>query len=236
MGHLNIEELARLVSEKPSRQEREHLDGCPACRAELADLVAQTESLGSLPDLRPPAGDWEALEARLTSEGLILSSGLIARSRRPWLPHWLQAAAAIVLFLGGAVVGPRLMGEQSIAERILGSGGSLAQPVSLVADPGLPAPSASNLAEAAEIVRLTERQYSDALLQYRQFLDAQGRSDYVGDPTDRFAAVEAIVAAGRAAVQQAPADPYVNGVLVSALAEREALLRTASLGVGSGVF
>ena len=76
----------------------------------------------------------------------------------------------------------------------------------------------------------------DALLQYRQILYSQGDPTYIGDPTTRFAAVEAIVAAGRAAVQQAPADPYLNGVLVSALAERQVLLRTASLTRGDGVF
>jgi hypothetical protein len=94
----------------------------------------------------------------------------------------------------------------------------------------------SKLAEAAEAVNRSERQYMDALLQYRQVLDSQGDPTYIGDPTTRFAAVEAIVAAGRAAVQQAPADPYLNGVLVSALAERQVLLRTASLTRGDGVF
>jgi hypothetical protein len=94
----------------------------------------------------------------------------------------------------------------------------------------------TDLAEAAEAVNLAERQYMDALLQYRQLLDSQGDPTYVGDPTARFAALEAIVAAGRAAVQQAPADPYLNGVLVSALAERQALLKTASLSPAGGVF
>ena len=96
--------------------------------------------------------------------------------------------------------------------------------------------SASNLADAAGAVHQAERQYMDALLQYRQLLDAQGDPTAVGDPTIRFAALEAIVAAGRAAVQQAPADPYLNGVLVGALAERQALLRKASLTPGDGVF
>jgi hypothetical protein len=101
--------------------------------------------------------------------------------------------------------------------------GSSAQPV-------------SNLTDAAERVRLAERHYIDALVQYRQLMDAQGEPSLIGNPTSRFAALEGIVAAGRAAVQQAPADPFVNGVLVSALAEREAILRTASLTRGDGVF
>jgi hypothetical protein len=94
----------------------------------------------------------------------------------------------------------------------------------------------SNLTEAVDAVNLAERQYMDALLQYRQLLDSQGDPTYVGDPTVRFAALEAIVAAGRAAVQQAPADPYLNGVLVGALAERQALIHRASLTSGENVF
>ena len=94
----------------------------------------------------------------------------------------------------------------------------------------------SNLTEAAEAVNMAERYYMDALLQYRQILDSQGDPTFIADPTIRFAALEAIVAAGRAAVQQAPADPYLNGVLVSALAERQALLHTASLTPGDRVF
>jgi hypothetical protein len=97
-------------------------------------------------------------------------------------------------------------------------------------------PPAANLTEAAEAVRLAERYYWDALLQYRQLLDSQGDPTYLGDPATRFAAIETVVAAAGAAVQKSPADPYLNGVLVSALAERQALLRNASLTPGNGVF
>lgn len=232
MGHLNIESLARLVSEAPSPEEEQHLEACSACRLELRGIREQTESIGSLPDLRPPAGDWEALEARLVSEGLIRSSGLARRASRWRSSGWMQAAAALVLFLGGAALGRGALASGDISD--------LAQygpPPGLELIPvGTQAQPISNLAEAAEAVNTTEQQYMLALLQYRQILDSQGDPTYIGDPTSRFAAVEAIVAAGRAAVQQAPADPYLNGVLVSALAERQALLHTASLSSGDRVF
>ena len=86
MGHLTNETLARLVSEAPSQDEKKHLDDCSDCRHELRALMEQTESLGSLPDLRPPAGDWEALEARLVSEGLIRTSGVRRRAPQWWAP------------------------------------------------------------------------------------------------------------------------------------------------------
>lgn len=232
MGHLTTESLARIVSEAPSSEEREHLDSCSSCQAELRALKEQTEALGAMPDLRPPTGDWEALEARLVSEGLVRSGDDVFRRSRWGSSGWLQAAAALVLFVGGTALGT-LWARDS-----LGLGPAQSGPPSgleLVPVGGSAQP-ASTLAEAAEVVRLAERQYMDALVQYRQLVDAQGEPSFIGDPISRFAALEGIVAAGRAAVQQAPADPFVNGVLVSALAEREAILRNASLTRGDGVF
>ena len=232
MGHLDIESLARLVSEAPSPEEEQHLEACSACRFELRALKEQTESIGSLPDLRPPTGDWEALEARLVSEGLIRSSDLARQASRWWSSGWIQAAAGLVLFIGGATLGTEVLTSREgteFAQRSPPPGLELI-PVGTQAQP------ISNLAEAAEAVNRSERQYMDALLRYRQVLDSQGDPTYIGDPTTRFAAVEAILAASRAAVQQAPADPYLNGVLVSALAERQVLLRTASLTRSDGFF
>jgi hypothetical protein len=232
MGHLTTEAVSRIVNEAPSPEEARHLEACALCRAELEALKEHVEAVGALPDLRPPPGDWEALEARLASEGLIRSSGLAVRASRWRSSGWLQAAAALVLFLGGAAMGSGALATGGGQNLALGEGPSSLEliPVSSQIQP------ASSLADAAGAVHQAERLYMDALLQYRQLLDAQGDPTSVGDPTVRFAALEAIVAAGRAAVQQAPADPYLNGVLVGALAERQALLRKASLTPGDGVF
>lgn len=232
MGHLTIEALARLVNEAPDPGERRHLETCELCRQELKALEEQTERVGSLPDLRPPPGDWEVLEARLASEGLIRTSGLARPKVRWWSSAWMQAAAAIVLFLGGTTVGSGFLATRGGNEGTMGGSASGLQliPVGTQAQP------VSDLADAAEAVNVAERQYMDALLRYRQLLDSQGDPTYIGDPTARFAALEAIVAAGRVAVQKAPMDPYLNGVLVSALAERQALLHNASLTPGNGVF
>ncbi len=231
MGHLSIETLARLVGEAPSPAERKHLEGCPDCRAELLALKEQTEALGALPNLRPPAGDWEALEARLTSDGLIRSGALMGPAARWRLSGWAQAAAALVLFLGGTALGPKVWESgRSVGIQDPGDSGMELVPVGFQAQP------VSDLTEAAEAVRLAERQFIDALVQYRQLLDAQGQPSRIGDPTVRLAALQGIVAAGRAGVQQAPADPFMNGVLVGALAEQEALLKTASLSGRAGIY
>ena len=48
------------------------------------------------------------------------------------------------------------------------------------------------------------------------------------DPISRFAALEHLVMVSQAAVRQAPGDPFLNGFLASAMAERETALRQVS--------
>ena len=45
MGHLTIESLARMVSEAPYPEEKDHLDSCMTCQAELRALREQTEAM-----------------------------------------------------------------------------------------------------------------------------------------------------------------------------------------------
>jgi hypothetical protein len=231
MEHLTREQLARMVSEEASPGEREHLESCALCQAELVALREQTEAIGSLPDLRPPAGDWEALEARLVSEGLVRSSGLALHAFRFRTSGWFQAAAALVLFLGGTALGSRAMAGSD--GDILAEG---PPPAFQLVQAGGPAQPASTLEEATEYLQLTERLYFDAMVQWRQISEAQRDPSSIGDPAARLAALQGIVAAGQAAVQKAPADPFMNGVLVTALAEREAILRNASFSPGAEVF
>jgi hypothetical protein len=176
MGHLTKEALARLVSEAPSQEEKRHLDDCSVCREELRLMMEQTELLGSLPDLRPPAGDWEALEARLVSEGLIRTSGIRRRTSGWWSSGWSQAAAALVLFLGGAAMGSGLMtSADGRADQLPGGSSSGLEliPVGTQTQP------VSDLADAVAAVNVAEQQYMLALLQYRQLLDSQGQPNYL---------------------------------------------------------
>lgn len=219
MDHLSPETLARLVDEAPSPEERLHLAACAACAAELRALREQTEALADLPDLRPPVGDWEVLQARLVSEGLVrrrtgVADGLAVT------PGWMRAAAAVLLFVGGTVVGA------GVARQGVGAGPDPAGPVASAGALAL----VSTSEEAAELVRAAERTYMDALLRYQQLAEAEGRDDTPADPASRYAALEYLVAAGQAAVRQAPADPFLNGLLVSAMAERQSVLRRISSG------
>jgi len=208
MEHLTIEQLARLIDEPPEPQERRHLDACRICAAELEALRDQTEALAALPEILPPKGDWRELEARLRSEGLIETPGLFQRLGLARTPSWMPAAAAVVLFLGGAGAGwgaARVdMNETAVAR-------------------------ATTVEEAAEAVRSAEQDYVTAVAHMRDLMGREGLDEPQADPLSRYAALETVVSVSQAAVRQAPGDPYLNGLLTSALAERDAAAKAVAV-------
>lgn len=209
MEHLNAEQLARLVDEPPTDVEQNHLEACASCRAELAEYRDQTAALGGLPDLAPPRGDWMALETRLRSEGLIRDAGPLAQLPRTQIPAWMASAAAVVLFLGG-----------------LGTGATLTREARITAAADVVA--ARDVEGAALNVRQAEEAYVSAVARYRELLAQNGGEPDGSDPLSRFAALEHLVMVSQAAVRQAPGDPFLNGFLASAMAERDAALRLVS--------
>ncbi len=253
MEHLTPETLARLADEAADPTEAAHLDQCRRCRDEVQALQAQVRALSHLSDLRPPPGDWEALEVRLGAEGLLRreptetltasapSRGESRRGAGPgqglgggWSagPSWLQVAAAVLLLVGGAGLG---VGAGTLMDQ--GERGapfpsaSAGEPVGL--DPVMLAaldPSGGevdlSLEDAEELVRLTEQWHLTALTRYRdRALGRDAPPTGHGDPLTRYAALEALMAASQAAVREVPTDPFLNGLLVNMRAEREATLR-----------
>jgi hypothetical protein len=215
MEHLNLEILARLIDERPNPKEREHLASCTVCASELRALKMQTEALSGLPVMRPPHGDWQALEARLLSEGLLHTS---SQTRLPFLqriPAWTQVAAALVIFVGGAGAGASFT-DRGGAE--LGRG-SLAEAVTGVDD-------------ALQLVEATERDYMAALVRYNQ-LSRAGIEMTEDEIYQRLAAYEGLLTATQQAVQMAPADPVFNGLLANVVAERQSALRMVSASNGN---
>lgn len=212
MEHLTPEALARLVDESPTDVEELHLAACAYCTSELAELRDTTAALGELPDLRPPRGDWQVLEARLVSEGLVRHESRF-RSRLATTPAWMRGAAAVLIFASGTGLGLAL-GPSSAPGTGLGasaSGGAFR----LVDSP-------ASVEEAAEAMREAELAFVNSLVRYRQMLDGQGTDADQADPQRRYAALEYFLAAGEAAVREAPADPFMNGLLASVRAERQA--------------
>lgn len=241
MRHLTTEELARLVDEAPAPEEREHLERCAECTAEMEALRAQTRNLSSLPDPRPPSDGWDGVEERLREEGLVEE-----RPRHRGRPRhrvsgspWLRAAAALVLFLGGTAVG-------AAANRVVEGGGEDRPAAVARADDGDDPPAegenvtvgetteeTTGIEEAAARLVSAEERYVDALVEYRRLVDdVDGSEVEPADPAGRFAALETLVATSRAALREAPEDPFLNGVLAGAVAERRTTLQTIAADPG----
>jgi hypothetical protein len=237
MSHLTLETLARLIDDAPDPTETGHLDICAQCREELEAMRADVSALHAMPDPEPSSAQWIRLEERLEREGLL-------RRNWRWQPALLRMAAAIVVFaLGGisaAVVlrspnteyltnneRPATTVEQPAVQ--INPATTLAQhPISTPAPVTAAAPTARQPArsaqDAARQLRTAESEYLAALTQFTQL---SGRMEE-GDPLARLAALESIVATTRAALGRAPADPVINGYHLTAVAQRDALLRQVS--------
>jgi hypothetical protein len=210
MEHLSLEALARLVDEEPGADAAEHLEQCVRCADELTRLRDLRDALGSLPEIVPPQGDWQEIEARLRSEGLVQSPGLFQKLGLARTPPWMRSAAAVLLFLSGVGTGAAITSERG---SVL-FGPSVAE--------------AGTVEEAAAAMRLAEEGYVAAFTRYREVLAEDGGETLVGDPLSRYAALEHLVSVSQAAVRQAPADPFLNGILTSAIAERDAMVSMVS--------
>ena len=213
MEHLTPDTLARLVDERPSPDEREHLEACSRCAEEFRSFRLQSDALGGLAALRPPSGDWESLEARLVGEGLIRTPETFRRFGFAAAPAWMQVAATVVVFLGGTGFGLAL--TRGVAPDRLSPDGTF-----------LPASQISSAEDAARAVEASERAYMQALVQYRQLTG--GNDGPRVQALSRVTALEGLLAASQEAVRLAPADPVFNGFLVNVLAERQEVLRQIS--------
>jgi hypothetical protein len=239
MSHLNLETLARLIDDAPDPTEMGHLDICVQCREDLEALRADVAALNSLPDPEPASAQWIRLEERLEREGLL-------RRSWHWQPALLRMAAAIVVFaLGGlaAAVVLRSPDTQYLTNNPQTAPANtqpsvpVASPNASLADNSITAPVRGNTVqgqvplqpartaqEAARRLRTAESEYLSALTRFTE-LSGRAAED---DPLARLAALESIVATTRAALGRAPADAVINGYHLTAVAQRDALLRQVS--------
>ena len=212
MERLTLEDLARLVDEHPNPREQAALDADPRLRRELEALKAQTEELRNLPEVLPAPDGWDELEEKLLAAGLLQGRQLFAP---PVWRRWMQGAAAIVIFVGGTAFG-------WIANATPG-------------DPPDEAGSAAGQAtyasaeEARDAVEEAKRRWQDAYIAYQELARSDDRAPAPRDPLQQLAALETLMAATRAAVQEFPEDQFFNGVYMQAQAEQRRAVRRFTL-------
>jgi hypothetical protein len=210
MSHLKLEELARCVEEEPTSFEAAHLASCSHCCGELEELKEMTRALARLPMHTPPRSQWPVLRSKMITEGLLRDVPARSDSLRGTL---LRIAAALTIFLAGGASGAVLVGSA-------GTGA-----MSGATDVGSSlAITAQTPDEAGDQLRNAEDLYLAALTRYAE-LTQDG--SYV-DPLNRLAALEGIMLTAQAALREAPADPVINGYLLTAMGQRDAMLRQIS--------
>jgi hypothetical protein len=254
MSHLTLETIARLVDEAASQQEAEHLEACRACARELEDMRADSAVLAGLPPLEPPARAWGAIEARLSSEGLMRPADVRGFA---WRGALLRMAATIAIFALGALAG--IAWNDAPAEPALSAAQQDTEPLGLrpiepgpLTQPPQSAPAASQVRDtqpaplragsnagvqlASALVTAREPRNSEEAARLMREVEALYYQALIrlaeaaptaesGDPLTRLAVLQGITTLTGAALGQAPADPILNGYHLAALAQREATLR-----------
>ncbi len=232
MPHLTLEALARLVDEAPTDEELRHLEGCEYCSGELEALRTQTDSLAALPKMTPPPDLWPEIKAGLRREGLV------ATTPRRVSPTLTRLAAALAVFIAGSATG--FVARGTVPGAPTGSqeapmAAAEAQPVDAAPDASSPAPAPSTAYDLAsgDVTADMERaqdMFAAALDRYMR-----ANSTPAPDPAARLAALDNIVLTTAEALNESPADPVINSYHLTAVAQRNELLRQIA-ATGEPVF
>lgn len=258
MSHLSLETIARLIEDEPDAAAAAHLSTCEECRTQLDAMMEDVHALAMLPDMAAAPDQWAALERRLREEGLIAP----AVHRFGATARMMQIAAALLLFVGGALAGRMTASSQSpvtaaapahtpspVRSAPPAPAGSLAtaplQPIERSEPQTQPAAdrrgSVTLASDAAGAVpppatREGAAQYLRAA--ESMYLEALTRyaemasQSESGDPVARLAALQSIILTTQAALNETPTDPVINGYHLTALAQRDATLRQVALTSG----
>ncbi|MBW3660702.1 MAG: hypothetical protein KY397_03610 [Gemmatimonadetes bacterium] len=253
MRHLTIETLARIADGPATEEERAHLTECAECATELAALEDQTAALADLPPPAAPPAVWRRVEAALAAG----HPADALRRRRAYVRRALQAAAAVAVFAGGAAVGAGFERNPASSEAHLPMDDPRSEtatvataeprperpnPVETAEEPpvALPRPVVVRRAAVEEpppadpeaALREAAARYRDALARFTEERGAAASED----PTSRLAALEGILHTTRAALDEVPDDPVLEGFYRSALAQREAILSDVTITTAQAVY
>lgn len=225
--HLSLERISALLDEPAEdRAGADHLEGCPACRAEFERMSRMRMALSAMSEAEPPAGEWSRITARLELGGRPASggggtTGLFGSGIFMGWP--LRAAAAVLLFAGGIMAGVQLTGGVSGSGDHLaaGSDGESGPPTvtSRFDERGAAAYGAEYLAALSELQEMGAPRWAA-----NETFGAGSREDV--DPAaaaERLARLDALIRASRQSLEEDPADPMANGLLFHLVDERNAL-------------
>src|SRR5437868_12799150 len=167
-----------------------------------------------------PLNEWRTIAARAREEGLIRQEIGLRWSGQPWM----QAAAAVLLLVGGIAIGRTTLGLPTAnqTQAVAATATSTSRPA---ASTQTDAPAGFNFAsvdEASTALDRAVREYQTA----SQYLAANNVSVRTRDSaaiyTARAAALDKIVNATESALQTAPHDPVINQYYLATMGARAA--------------
>ena len=181
---------------------------------------------------QPPLNSWRTIAARAREEGLIRES-----ESRSWVAGqpWLQAAAAVLLLIGGIAIGRTTIGLPTSSAQIdTPDQSKLAS--SSASQPTVPAISASaSFASVDDASATLERALGD-YQRASAFLAANGSGATTMDSSRiysaRLAALDKVGNAMESALATAPHDPVINQYYLATMGARVATQQLVNRPVG----
>lgn len=235
--HLETPRLSALLDAPGSDPAAaEHLDDCAVCRAEFEHMRRTRMALSAMDDLPPPTGQWERIEPELEARGLLATGGPEEGADGGTVrgdgigslftsgTTWLRAAAAVLIFTGGVLLGNQMTGPFTEGANADRSAVSNTLPVDQPGQLAAAGPAGEDL------------DYEQWLRQL-EALRASGPSpeEALSDPeeaAEHLARLDALIRGARDYVQEMPADTRLNDFLFEVVEDRRALndaLQLASL-------
>ena len=230
MSHLPDERLAALFDDPPSSAELAHLASCERCAAERASYRALRELSNAEQHIGSPLSDWATLAPALRADGVI-DTGEWRVARRPRrFGVWSQAAAAVLIAIGGVAYG-RYSAVGSVLPESIHRGGDVAS----AAGTGTDSITFGSIEEARAVQVQSQLLYQSAAL----FLAAHDTLDLSpGSPAAirrRLAALDEVGATVRQALTESPGDPVINGYYLTTLGQREVAMSQLNAALPVGV-
>ncbi len=180
---------------------------------------------------QPPLNDWRTIAARARDEGLIRES-----SSRGWASSqsWVQAAAAVLLLIGGIAIGRTTIGLPTATQATasaLSSGNSVSTSVPVAYPTQGSASGSATFASLEEASATLDRAVED----YKRataFLAANNSSGRSSDSaamySARLVALDKVFNATESALQAAPHDPVINQYYLATMGARAATRQMVS--------
>jgi hypothetical protein len=177
-----------------------------------------------------PLNEWRTIAARAREEGLIRES-----QSRSWVASqpWIQAAAAVLLLVGGIAIGRTTLGLPSSVD---GQVATQAAPVgSSTRSPVITAASGATFASVDEASMTLDRALSD-YQRASAFLAENSSGPTTRDSATiymaRLAALDTMGNAMESALRTAPHDPVINQYYLATMGARVATQQMVSQPVG----